>query len=202
MRYYINFILIILGLVFLNKLVGHFLFRVSIDMMLKMIEEGRNEALLYYFERLKLLASKSVLLMIPVILFIFESKALAFHYTLITSLSMFCLIFLKMIIREPRPYQYDSSIEPSSCSSQYGCPSGHSIRVTAAFLSLYLDFIFSRRNKIDSIIFGIATLTVITLLVLSWYSRFYLLAHTFNQIIFGAAIGILIAFFMHFYIKI
>ena len=114
------------------------------------------------------------------LLFVFASKAFALHYALITSVTFFMFVFLKMLMREPRPYQYDPTIHPYGCSPQYGCPSGSSMRIASSLTSLYLDFVFSKRNKMNPILFGFFSLVYVVALFSGCIARVYLFAHTIN----------------------
>lgn len=113
-------------------------------------------------------------------LFVFASKAFALHYALVISVTMFAFVYLKMLIREPRPYLVDPTLDPYSCSPQYGCPSGSSVRLTCALTSLYLDFVFSKRERMNPILFGFLSLVYIVLFLSGTLARLYLFAHTLN----------------------
>jgi membrane-associated phospholipid phosphatase len=134
-------------------------------------------------------------------IYVFKEKALAFHYTLIISAMMFFLCLMKMIIRYPRPYQYSAEIIPTSCSGQWGCPSGTTIRSTSLLVSLFFDLVHERRFSVTvpQYLFGLVLTIVASVSVM--ISRVYLAAHSINQTLFGAAIGIEIAYFMHFLVK-
>jgi membrane-associated phospholipid phosphatase len=149
----------------------------------------------------KKLGSSYFIYGVLILIYVFKEKALAFHYTLIISAMMFFLCYLKMIIRFPRPYQYSEAIIPTSCSGQYGCPSATSIRVATMIASLFLDFVHTKRNKITLLQYSIGLSITIISIVSVMISRVYLAAHSINQVVYGATIGLEIALFMHFTVK-
>lgn len=57
-----------------------------------------------YFQNIKKLGSAWFIYGVLLLIYVFKERALAFHYTLIISMMMFFLCFMKMIIRFPRPY--------------------------------------------------------------------------------------------------
>lgn len=75
------------------------------------------------------------------------------------------------------------------------------MRIAASISSLYLDFVYSKRENLHFLIFAILSLLTATLIFAGAFARVYLFAHTLNQIFMGVSIGILIAIFMHFYVK-
>lgn len=105
-----NFLYCFLILSFLNFTLGPYLYKLSLDLMHYIQAEGRDPTLLSLFTSLKMIAENQFFYMITLLLFVFASKAFALHYTLITSVTMFTFVYLKMLFREPRPYQYDPTI--------------------------------------------------------------------------------------------
>ena len=91
-------------LTFFNLTLGGYLYNLSLTYMHKLQEAGWNPTALAFFTSFKFLASNSFFYIIILLLFVFASKAFAFHYTLITSVTMMAVVYLKMLFREPRPY--------------------------------------------------------------------------------------------------
>ena len=135
------------------------------------------------------------------VIYVFCSRALAFHYTLIISTMMFYLVWLKMIFRYPRPYQMSPDVIPTSCSGQFGCPSATSIRVATIVLSLFLDFVQERKKKMSIVCYILGCLAAFIGIFGVMCSRVYLGAHSINQVIYGTGVGIISALFMHYSVK-
>lgn len=89
--------------------------------------------------------------------------------------------FLKVAIREPRPYLTDSTIIPWQAGSGFGMPSGHSASAVGLFVLLWL----LRRSAWT---LGI-TLAAILLVGVS---RLYLGVHTAEQVMAGWLLGLLV----------
>lgn len=114
------------------------------------------------------------------VIYAFQEKALAFHYTLVISAMMFFLCYMKMLIRFPRPYQYSAEIIPTSCSGQYGCPSGTSIRVATLIASLFLDFVHAKRRRMNFMQYSFWLFVTVGSIASVCVSRVYLAAHSIN----------------------
>ena len=67
--------------------------------------------------------------------------------------------------------------------------------------SLFLDFVHTKRNKITLLQYSIGLSITIISIVSVMISRVYLAAHSINQVVYGATIGLEIALFMHFTVK-
>lgn len=114
-------------------------------------------------------------------------------------LSITINLFLKFIIKQPRPNkdskQYNIAIQNCNredlidyciISAMYGMPSGHSSSV--AFSTAYI-FLALHSNKILFLYLFISFVTAVQRVVYNF--------HTFNQVIIGIIVGVIIAFFMY-----
>lgn len=146
MRKYLYFFGSILAITIWNILFRDYLYAKSLDIILDIQNSGRTSWVNTYFRSFKLIGDAKFVYIVLVLIYIFGSRALAFHYTLIISHAMFFLVFMKMLIHYPRPYQYHPDIIPVSCSGQFGCPSATSIRIATMIMSLYLDFVHEKRR--------------------------------------------------------
>jgi hypothetical protein len=142
--------------------------------------------------------------MVLILIFVFGSRALAFHYSVVISLAMFFMTFLKVVIHFPRPYQIHPDLMPLAlqyCSAQYGSPSSSGIRVSFMMTTIFLDAFYGRRHIIHPFMlaFGFILTQFINMCVL--ISRVYWVQHTIDQIIYGALLGIYISIYLHFSVK-
>ena len=152
----------------------------SLDYIITLQTEGRSPFAMTYYNLVKRFGSSEFIYGTLLLIYVFKERALALHYTLIISAMMFFLSFLKMVIRFPRPYQYSIDIIPITCSGQYGCPSGTTLRSTTVLVSLFLDFVQAKSHKLrvgEYLIFlSITGVSVISVMA----SRVYLAAHSIN----------------------
>lgn len=105
-----------------------------------------------------------------------------------------------MAYHEPRPYMYDSALEPYGCSAEYGNPSGHSLFAAAFNFFFFLDLFhgdhLKRRSNLPLYVF--AAFLTFSLTTLIAYARLYVMVHTINQIIYGVQLGLWLAFYFHY----
>ena len=129
-----------------NIIFRDYLFNKSLEIILSIQNSGRNTWTNAYFRSFKFIGDTEFVYEVLILTYIFGSRALAFHYSLIISMCMFYLVFMKMLIHYPRPYMYHPDIIPTSCSGQFGCPSATSIRIATMITSLYLDYVHEKRR--------------------------------------------------------
>lgn len=67
--------------------------------------------------------------------------------------------------------------------------------------SIYLDFVFAKKNFIPNSLFLTGSFAAPFLILSVLICRVYFAAHSINQVIFGAVIGVEIAVFLHFSVK-
>ena len=97
----------------------------------------------------------------------------------------------KIIYRNPRPYWKSNRLD-IVCNSGYGNPSGHSVIGLSFYLVLshvFTNFDFFRKNKKGQILRIIIFCFFSVLIVLIIISRFFLSAHSINQILYGTLLG-------------
>ena len=97
----------------------------------------------------------------------------------------------KIIYRNPRPYWKSNRLD-IVCNSGYGNPSGHSVIGLSFYLVLshvFTNFEFFRKNKKGQILRIIIFCFFSVLIVLIIISRFFLSAHSINQILYGTLLG-------------
>ncbi|CDW88057.1 pap2 superfamily phosphatase [Stylonychia lemnae] len=109
-----------------------------------------------------------------------------------------------MAYHEARPFMFDDKIKrSSSCSTEYGNLSGHSLFAASYNMFVFLDFYYGqfKGKKFSSIGYYTSLFFAISLFIAIGISRFYLNAHTINQIIYGWTFGIWLAFYFHFCLR-
>ena len=102
----------------------------------------------------------------------------------------------KIIYRNPRPYWKSDRLD-IVCNSGYGNPSGHSVIGLSFYLVLshvITNFDFFRKKRKGQILRVIIFVFFSILIFLIIISRFFLSAHSINQIIYGTLLGIGIYF--------
>jgi membrane-associated phospholipid phosphatase len=177
------------------------LYQSSIDYIIDLQTRRRDPYLLIFFNTIRKLGSTWFIYGTLLLIYVFKERALAFHYTLVISFMMFFLVFMKMLIRFPRPYQYSPEVMPTTCSGQYGCPSATTIRVTTLLASLFFDFVHERRHKMGVVKYTLMLCLNVFCIGSVMVSRVYLAAHSINQVIFGGSIGFSISVFLYFSVK-
>ena len=185
----------------LNFLFREWLYKMSIDYVLELQKQGRDPYMYQFYTTMTLIGSTEFIYGTLLLIYIFCSRALALHYTFVISSMMFWLCFMKTIVMYPRPFQYHPDIMPTSCSGQWGCPSATSIRVTTLVTSLFLDFVYSKRHRFNLFFYVVGCSVTLFCVISVLCSRVYLAAHSINQVLFGAAIGIEASIFLHFCVK-
>jgi membrane-associated phospholipid phosphatase len=130
-----------------------------------------------------------------------NQRARAFYYI---GLSSFIAIFnnaLKVGFRKPRPYWVFQDVKVLDyCSRGFGNPSGHAMWCFAVPIAISLDI---RRSNPHGKCMQVAAV-IVTLWIgisISW-TRLILGVHSLDQVIFGALMGIWIAFTFEFIVRI
>ena len=79
-----------------------------------------------------------------ILIYIFKSKFLALHYSVVISVMYFFVFYMKLIIRHPRPYQQVKEVVPTRCSVTFGDPSAHCIVSSTMLITHYLNLVYHR----------------------------------------------------------
>ena len=116
---------------------------------------------------------------------------------------------LKSLYGEDRPYWVSDQIKSETCHLTFGNPSGHMLNNVFFWASLYLHAyseVGVRQPRMSVfctayIIKMAATCVGICFLIFMGFSRVYLGAHTYNQVVFGSVLGLTLAFIGHFKVK-
>lgn len=103
---------------------------------------------------------------------------------------------LKIIYASPRPYWASQEITALGCEGGWGNPSNHALISVSFYMTLYRIVIdsshidMSKKTKNNYLKF------TILFIVLICFSRIFLGVHSINQVLFGAAIGLFIYYFL------
>ncbi len=76
---------------------------------------------------------------LAILAYLLASKPTAFHFMVYFSVVHLVDKVTKISYRGPRPYWTDSDIIPRGCTSNYGHPSGHTIKAVGFFMFYFLD---------------------------------------------------------------
>lgn len=104
----------------------------------------------------------------------------------------------KLWYHSPRPFWVAEDIHAYDCTTQYGNPSGHSLFSMGAAMTIWLDFNDRYRVRNGSFfqplwVRLIALLVAILFSFTIGYSRIFLGAHAWNQLLFGWQLGLWLA---------
>ena len=165
------------------------LHKISIDFIEKfqnLVDKDVLKVLKYF----RLIQFYPLLIFIIIIVYNFSNSYKTFVLITVLHFSWGISSILKMIYEGPRPYFESSSIEAFGCEAGWGNPSDYGIVATSFYLTLWKVLIDnSRINK--CIKYSLLTLCITTIFIL-FFSTIITGIHSFNQIIFGFIIGVLL----------
>jgi len=169
----------------------------------------KKKKLFGFFAHISALGRFPVHLFILVVVFNVVSKPAALYIWSAYSVQGLCKHTLKSWYEQPRPFYVVDNISPEHCMTDFGNPSGHMVSNVFLILTLYLhkyyevDVAQERMSVFCTayIIKMAATAAGMVFLIFMGFSRVYLGAHTYNQVLFGAMIGAYLAFVGHFAFK-
>ena len=129
-------------------------------------------------------------LMVFFIIYWCYSKEFAMKYTLIYLLSVGVNQIIKNVVKRPRPYLADSTINNLHTQSGYSFPSGHT---QAYFVQFGLISTEMKKNNLKRYIFNTATIFLFVMGVMVMVSRQYLGQHYLSDTVVAAILGITVA---------
>jgi len=121
-------------------------------------------------------------------------------------IGLFFCYSLKPIYGESRPFFDDITLGDMNikdCSAEFGNPSAHSIlaaQIPLIMMWFYLDTYRDYFNKNKFVKNSLRAFTW-SFIIGVIYSRIYVGRHSFDQIIYGVLLGILLAYFSHYYYR-
>ena len=111
---------------------------------------------------------------------------------------------LKSYYGEPRPYWVSDEIVGDRCATGFGNPSGHMLNNVFLWVTVYLHYFYAIGEEQVEYSKGIKitmTSLIIIMTALMAKSRVFLGAHTFNEVLYGALLGVTLAFIGHYKVK-
>ena len=63
------------------------------------------------------------------------------YFSIITSVLIFFINFMKVRYHDPRPFWISDNIQAFSCSSEFGNPSGHTMGIFWAAMLFAIDYV-------------------------------------------------------------
>ena len=190
----IIYYIIIISIEFLYR---DFLFTESIIIQEKIHRNQNNLLLLKISKIISLFGSEISTLVFYGIIFLF----MPFNYSFIILQSIVYATYftntLKMIYQSDRP-NWHSEYLTFSCNYGYGNPSGHSFTSVSLYLCLAHIFVkyFKIKDVLKILIFAFFIIGSILIII----SRVILAAHSINQILYGALLGLGLYFILIFII--
>ena len=194
----IVYLIIVIGIEFAYR---NSLFKKSITLQENIREKYDKDNFFYKFWKfMSYFGEAKITLSIFAIIFLFLPINSSFTLILVIGFASYITNLLKMLYRNKRPY-WESRILDVVCNSGYGNPSGHSLTSTSYYLTLshlvtnYYYFYNTKTGKILKILIFVFFIAWIFLILCS---RFFLAAHSLNQIIYGFSLGLALYFLVVF----
>jgi membrane-associated phospholipid phosphatase len=133
-----------------------------------------------------------MMVLVFVITFTIGRPSRTLYYIFMMVINCYFTIVLKLTMHRPRPYMVPEGegIRVVGFSSEFGDPSGHTMSCAQVLTTVFLDQV--NQNAKKRYLF-ISFMAVVISLV--GYSRIYNGVHSLDQVLFGALIGLWIAFF-------
>ena len=156
-----------------------------------MLEQNRQDSLTKVFALISDLSDKYAYVVIIGATYHLMDVQNAFVVTCTIYTALGVLSIFKSFIHEARPF-FVMDLTPTKCWLEYGNPSGHSMTSTSLYLTMWdllcRNYKADRNTRIFSLAF---TLLVVFMIA---FSRIYHGVHTYNQILLGWGLGVLIYF--------
>ncbi|RJP74049.1 MAG: phosphatase PAP2 family protein [Candidatus Abyssobacteria bacterium SURF_17] len=156
--------------------------------LIRFLADNRIDLLTILFQFFTFLGETEGYILVIALIYVMYDKKLAFRLSVLTLFMMSLNHFLKMLIRNPRPFISEgtyaekwavSAEKAQELATEYSTPSGHAMAGSAFYSYLYA----SAKNRYVRII-------AILLLLLTGLSRPYLGVHYLEDVLIGWAIGI------------
>lgn len=171
------------------------LFNDSLNMQLTLNESYLSKDIRNFFDVIGQLGSISLFMPFLIILYIFYPLNKPFFLLSLIIHSYYWDNLLKIVYGHPRPFWVELKLTPS-CYGGFGNPSGHAFCSMAVYLGFSyaltdLKF-FHKRKCLKNFIY----IFFLILILLICISRVILNAHSINQVLFGALLGLGL-FYLH-----
>lgn len=141
---------------------------------------------------------------------IFFPRSRFFYYMTVSGLEQAITLQLRLTYASPRPFHLDPDLNPWICYATYGNPGDHSLAAITAAIVIFLDLFhgtpisFAYEN--DSIYHSWSLYCLFLVVSLYWiismpFSRYLGGIQSLDQLLFGAALGIILGVFCHFVVR-
>lgn len=155
----------------------------------KSLQSANSESLTTFFKIISEIGNQYFYLPAIFLIFLFYPLSSSLTYLFNIGLSVVLVEILKNSYGNPRPFWIDSSLF-KVCEGGYGNPSGHSIASAAGFLGLW-STLFDVEFFDNKLVWKFSALCAFVLvIILILFSRLFLAAHSLNQVIYGASLGV------------
>ena len=140
----------------------------------------------------------------PFILYtVYWDRLHSFFYIVNLTAMLTMMNVTKLWYHQERPFWVDKDIEAYDCTTQFGNPSGHSLFSMGAAMTMWLDFNErykdNENSKFQPIWVRLAALFLALIFAFTiGYSRVFLGAHSWNQLLFGWQLGLWISLTFYF----
>ena len=172
------------------------------------VPEMQKKTKMYrFFKTLSSIGKGQMLLIVYSVLFNLMSKPAALYFACSISFTNYIMNQLKSFYGDPRPYWTSADITSfGKCHTGFGNPSGHMTNNVFLWYTVYLHFfndVGIKRKRMSVfctayIIKMAVTSIIITYIIFMGFARVYLGAHSYNQVIFGTTIGLVLAYIGHY----
>ena len=180
----IIYFIFIIGLEFFYR---DYLFEKSIILQENIQRNKNNEPILKISKIISFLGGEVSAVLFMFLIFLFMSLNYSFLILQSIIYSAYFTNLMKMIYQSDRP-NWRSKYLTYYCNYEYGNPSGHSFNSINMFLCL--AHIFVKYFKIKNVLKICIFLLSIFISLLIMLTRFILAAHSINQVLYGALLGI------------
>jgi membrane-associated phospholipid phosphatase len=146
------------------------------------------------YEVFTILGTASIVIPILIIVFLWFPINKSFSLFIVYIFCAYWDNLLKIIYGNPRPYWVKTSLF-KQCNGGYGNPSGHAFTSAGFYLAtweLVTSLKYFKENKIGVVIKWILLIVSVILILFIMYTRIILGAHSLNQILYGASLGLVV----------
>ena len=181
-----TFIVFILLVFSVDAVVSHYLFQMSITFITWLHTHA------YYLSPIakvfSFLATDKFIFITLLLMYNCYSMYTVFILLLAILSSAFCGGALKLMYLSPRPFMFDTAVQPLSCEGGFGNPSNHAVCATCFYLTLYELTLANSERLPPASKLKLKQLTIV-LITCICFSRIFLAVHSIDQVLFGCCVG-------------
>lgn len=167
----------------------------------KKLQSVNSESLTLFFKIISEIGKEYFYLPVLILLYLFYPLTKSLTYLFNLGISIVLVEILKNSYGNPRPFWIDTNLF-KVCEGGYGNPSGHSIASVAGFLGLW-STLFDVEYFDDKPFWKFSALFFHIFIIINIiFSRLFLAAHSLNQVIYGASLGLCVWLFLYVIFKL